>query len=88
MSYRHRRRGDVTASDRTEFVARRRDNGVKFGCVDLDRFGDGGSVGSSEDRELRVLCEAGKSGGRGRGRDLATRLKGSQKFEGKKLVRD
>ena len=60
MSYRHRRRGDVTASDRTEFVARRRDNGAKFGCVDPDRIED--DVGSSEDLELRVLCKFGRIG--------------------------
>ena len=70
MSYRHRRRGDVTASDRTEFVAGRRDNGAKFGCVDPDRFGDGGGVGSSEDLELRVLCESGESGAAGGGGEI------------------
>ena len=33
-------------------MARRADNGAKFGCVDPDRVGD-----RSEELELRVLCE-------------------------------
>ena len=53
ISYRDRRGGEESASERVEFVARRADNGAKFGCVDPDRVGDGGS----EELELRVLCE-------------------------------
>ena len=52
ISYRDRRGGEESASERVEFVARRADNGAKFGCVDPDRVGD-----RSEELELRVLCE-------------------------------
>ena len=64
-------------------MARRRDNGAKFGCVvDPEGAGGGGGVGSSEDLELRVLCESDEE--RERERDWATRLKGSRKFGRKK----
>ena len=52
ISYRDRRGGEESASERVEFVVRRADNGAKFGCVDPDRVGD-----RSEELELRVLCE-------------------------------
>ena len=53
ISYRDRRGGEESASERVEFVARRADNGAKFGCVgDTDRIG-----ASSDELELRVLCK-------------------------------
>ena len=55
-------------------MARRADNGAKFGCVDPDRVGDGGS----EELELRVLCEYIV----GDERDLTARLKGVPKVLG------
>ena len=77
ISYRDRRGGEESASERVEFAARRADNGAKFGCVDPDRVGDGGS----EELELRVLCEyiVWDDAGGGRERDLTARLKGVPK---------
>ena len=77
ISYRDRRGGEESASERVEFVARRADNGAKFGCVDPDRVGE-----SSEELELRVLCEyivGDDAGGRESERDLTARLKGVPK---------